>query len=61
MFEALPENGPVQRQPDIARARELLGWRPTVPLDVGLARTIEYFDGLLARGRGAFLELAGNR
>jgi len=39
----LPQDDPVRRQPDITRAKEVLGWEPTVPLAEGLARTIEYF------------------
>ena len=39
----LPQDDPRQRQPDIARARDRLGWQPTVALDDGLARTVEYF------------------
>ncbi len=39
----LPQDDPIRRQPDISRAKELLGWEPTVPLREGLARTIEYF------------------
>jgi UDP-glucuronate decarboxylase len=39
----LPQDDPRQRQPDITRARELLGWQPTVPLEEGLKRTIDYF------------------
>jgi len=39
----LPQDDPVRRQPDITRARETLGWEPTVPLAEGLVRTIEYF------------------
>jgi UDP-glucuronate decarboxylase len=46
-FLPLPENDPTQRQPDIGRAREVLEWQPTVPLDEGLVRTIAYFDELL--------------
>ena len=42
-FEALPSDDPRQRQPDIGKARSLLGWEPTVPLSVGLDRTIAYF------------------
>jgi UDP-glucuronate decarboxylase len=42
----LPADDPVRRKPDISRARELLGWVPTVPLSEGLARTVEYFRGL---------------
>ncbi|MBO0748755.1 MAG: SDR family oxidoreductase [Acidimicrobiaceae bacterium] len=39
----LPVDDPVRRRPDIARARELLGWEPTVPLAEGLARTVASF------------------
>jgi dTDP-glucose 4,6-dehydratase len=40
VFEALPEDDPQVRQPDITRARELLGWEPEVPLEEGLRRTL---------------------
>ena len=42
-YAALPEDDPRQRQPDISRAKEQLGWEPKVPLDEGLQRTIDYF------------------
>jgi dTDP-glucose 4,6-dehydratase len=48
VFRPLPEDDPRTRQPDIGRARTLLGWEPRVPLEVGLGRTIEYFRALLA-------------
>jgi dTDP-glucose 4,6-dehydratase len=41
VFEALPVDDPQQRQPDITRARDLLGWEPKVDLKEGLERTIE--------------------
>ncbi len=44
----LPQDDPVQRQPDIARARALLDWQPTVALEDGLKETISYFRKLLA-------------
>ena len=44
----LPENDPMQRRPDISRAKALLDWEPTIPLEAGLERTIAYFDALLA-------------
>jgi UDP-glucuronate decarboxylase len=46
----LPVDDPVQRCPDISRARNLLGWEPRVPLAIGLERTIAYFDRLLSGG-----------
>jgi dTDP-glucose 4,6-dehydratase len=39
----LPVDDPKVRQPDITRARTILGWEPKVPLDEGLRRTLEYF------------------
>ena len=42
-FEALPQDDPMQRCPDISLARERLGWEPTVSLREGLERTIAYF------------------
>ena len=41
--KALPEDDPKVRQPDITRARTILGWEPKVPLDQGLTSTIDYF------------------
>ena len=46
----LPSDDPRQRQPDISLAREALDWQPRVELEAGLARTIEYFRGLLSGG-----------
>jgi dTDP-glucose 4,6-dehydratase len=40
VFEALPVDDPQQRQPDITRARQLLGWEPEIELDEGLRRTL---------------------
>ncbi len=42
-FRPLPQDDPRQRCPDIARAEKLLQWRPKVPLEEGLARTVAYF------------------
>jgi UDP-glucuronate decarboxylase len=50
--QPLPTDDPRQRRPDIGRAREILGWEPTVKLEAGLARTIAYFEAQLANGRG---------
>ena len=43
VYKALPTDDPKVRQPDITRARTLLGWEPTVPLEEGLTSTIAYF------------------
>ena len=45
--EPLPQDDPKQRQPDITKARAVLGWEPKVQLDEGLERTIAYFRKLL--------------
>jgi UDP-glucuronate decarboxylase len=45
--QPLPVDDPVQRCPDISRARDVLDWEPRVPLETGLERTIAYFDRLL--------------
>ena len=44
----LPQDDPLQRCPDISRARETLGWEPRVALEDGLRRTIPYFERLLS-------------
>ncbi len=49
--EPLPSDDPRQRRPDIAKARELLGWEPRTQLREGLVKTIAYFDRLLSEGR----------
>ena len=46
VFEPLPEDDPKQRNPDITKAKNLLGWSPKVSIDQGLLETIEYFRGL---------------
>jgi dTDP-glucose 4,6-dehydratase len=43
VFEALPVDDPQVRQPDIARARDLLGWAPEIEVRDGIARTIEHY------------------
>jgi dTDP-glucose 4,6-dehydratase len=43
VYRPLPVDDPKQRQPDITRARTLLGWEPKVKLEEGLARTLDYF------------------
>jgi UDPglucose 6-dehydrogenase len=47
-FELLPQDDPPRRRPDIAKARQLLGWEPVVSLDQGLSETIAYFRALPA-------------
>ena len=47
VFKPLPQDDPMQRRPDISLAKEKLKWQPTVKLDQGLKKTINYFDKLL--------------
>ena len=49
VFEALPVDDPQVRQPDITRARQLLGWEPEVSLEEGLRRTLASLEGDPAR------------
>jgi UDPglucose 6-dehydrogenase len=49
-FEPLPQDDPPRRQPDISKARRLLGWEPKVSLDSGLSETIAYFRSITEVG-----------
>jgi dTDP-glucose 4,6-dehydratase len=53
VFRPLPADDPRQRCPDIGRARTLLGWEPSVGLEDGLARTVEYFREAIRSGTSA--------
>jgi len=44
VFRELPVDDPKVRQPDITKARRVLGWEPRVSLDEGLAKTLAYFE-----------------
>ena len=50
VYEKLPDDDPVQRQPDINLAKEKLGWEPKIHLEEGLIMTIHYFENLLKCG-----------
>lgn len=47
IFKPLPEDDPMQRQPDITLARKILGWEPKIPLEEGLVKTINYFKTII--------------
>ncbi len=47
VFEALPEDDPLQRKPVIDLAKEKLNWKPTIELEAGLIKTIEYFKKIV--------------
>jgi dTDP-glucose 4,6-dehydratase len=49
VYKPLPVDDPKVRQPDIAKARRILGWEPKVGLDEGLRSTIDFFKAKLAR------------
>jgi len=48
-FRPLPQDDPMQRQPDITRARTLLGWEPKIDLETGLRLSLEYFRSQVER------------
>jgi UDP-glucuronate decarboxylase len=60
IYRPLPTDDPKQRQPNIDKARELLGWEPKVALREGLLKTIAYFDDLLRRNENP-LAIAASR
>ena len=47
VYQDLPKDDPKQRNPDISRAKTLLGWEPTIALDEGLQKTIDYFRSVV--------------
>jgi dTDP-glucose 4,6-dehydratase len=47
-FRPLPSDDPRIRRPDITKAKRVLGWEPKVPLDRGIAETVEYFRSRIA-------------
>lgn len=47
IFMPLPKDDPMQRRPDITKARQILGWEPKISVDEGLRKTIEYYKSLL--------------
>jgi UDP-glucuronate decarboxylase len=49
VYRPLPQDDPTQRRPDISRAKQLLGWEPSVQLRQGLERTVPYFAERLKR------------
>ena len=50
IHKPLPVDDPKVRQPDISKARKLLGWEPKMPLEEGLQLTIDYFAQLIQKG-----------
>lgn len=49
VFRPLPSDDPKQRQPDIAVAKERLGWEPKIHLETGLKKTIDYFTSVIGK------------
>ena len=47
VFQDLPQDDPKQRKPDISRAKQILNWEPTINLEQGLEKTIDYFRKIL--------------
>lgn len=50
IYKPLPQDDPKQRQPDITKAKELLGWEPKVDRSEGLKRTLAYFNEVFQKG-----------
>ena len=50
IFKPLPQDDPLQRRPDITRAKRLLGWEPRTDLETGLQLSLEYFRSTLEAG-----------
>ena len=50
IYKELPQDDPQQRRPDITLAKAQLNWQPSIALEEGLRRTVEYFRALLAQG-----------
>ena len=51
VHKPLPVDDPKIRQPDITRAKQILGWNPVMDLETGLKQTIDYFRSLIAKGK----------
>jgi len=49
VYKDLPSDDPRQRKPDISLAKEKLGWAPTVQVDDGLIKTIQYFKSIICK------------
>ncbi|OHC06925.1 MAG: hypothetical protein A3K50_07325 [Planctomycetes bacterium RIFOXYD12_FULL_42_12] len=49
VFKPLPVDDPKIRQPDITKAKKILGWEPKVPREEGLRKTLIYFKNLLQK------------
>jgi UDP-glucuronate decarboxylase len=49
IFNPLPSDDPIQRQPDITLAKRLLTWQPKIELSEGLIKTIEYFSKVIEK------------
>jgi dTDP-glucose 4,6-dehydratase len=61
VYKPLPVDDPKVRQPDITRAKKVLGWEPKVAFEEGIAKTIEYFRGCVERGElGDRMELTAH-
>lgn len=51
VYKPRPSDDPTQRKPVIDLAKKELGWEPNIPLEEGLKRTIQYFEGILTSGK----------
>jgi nucleoside-diphosphate-sugar epimerase len=47
IYKSLPQDDPMQRRPDISKAKELLGWEPKIQLKEGIERTANFFKSVI--------------
>ncbi|MGC2238291.1 MAG: UDP-glucuronic acid decarboxylase family protein [Pyrinomonadaceae bacterium] len=60
-YMPLPQDDPKQRQPNIERAKNLLGWQPTIPLAEGLKKTVAYFAERFEKADNTFQKSVGDK
>jgi UDP-glucuronate decarboxylase len=53
-YEPLPQDDPMRRNPDIAKAGKILKWKPKIQMETGLTRTIEWIKGVKSPVKGKF-------
>jgi dTDP-glucose 4,6-dehydratase len=58
VFKPLPQDDPTRRRPDITKAKALLGWEPKIQLREGLERSLQFFEGCVAKEKDRAVSVA---